>query len=145
MGPAWCRYFGGLTSDRYVRHEPSRVQARSTEQTRVQQKWGRNRDDHMRPKTNVQMGGRAQRTQGRSIGTVAKQKPGVTALNMLMNNDWNCLWQEHPAQPYRPFEARTRPSPGGLMFVGDSGWNVLPTTHKAAFCPRCIHSGGHKG
>ena len=32
MGPARCRYFAGLTSDGYVRHDPSGVQARSTEQ-----------------------------------------------------------------------------------------------------------------
>ena len=84
MGPAWCRYFDGLTSDQYVRHEPSRVQARLTEQrnrsteeksSRVQQKWGRTRDDRIRPKTNVHMGGRAQQHKAEAPGQSPSKNP----------------------------------------------------------------------
>ena len=51
-----------------------------------------------------------------STGTVASQKPGVTVLNLLKNNDRNCLWRGHPVQPYRPFEAPS--GVGSLVQLG---------------------------
>ena len=34
----------------------------------------------------------------------AWQKPGCDAVNLLMNNEWKCLWRGHPVQPYRSFD-----------------------------------------
>ena len=51
---------------------------------------------------------------GGSTNTVAEQKPGCEAVNLLMNNDWKCLLRGHLVQPYLP------PGPNtGLSKHGD--------------------------